>query len=289
MAWDYTDKVKELYRNPKNVGVVENADGVGEVGSIVCGDALKLSIRVDPKTEVITDAKFQTFGCGSAIASSTALTELVVGKTVEEALEIKNQDIVDYLGGLPSEKMHCSVMGQEALEAAVADYRGLKVVHEDEDPDTRIVCHCFGVSNKQIEKVIRENNLRTAEEVTNYTKAGGGCGSCLDEIEEILEAVKNEQAAKAPPVTEAPPKPKKLTTLQKIKLIEETIEKEIRPELNKDGGDIELLDVDGDNVVVQFKGRCLGCAAAGFTLSGVQDKLREMVSPEIVVSVGRAE
>ncbi len=286
MAWDYNEKVKDLYRNPKNVGVIDDADGVGEVGSIVCGDALKLSIKVDEDTDTITDAKFQTFGCGSAIASSTALTELIVGKKVEEALKIKNQDIVDYLGGLPAEKMHCSVMGQEALEAAIADYRGLKVVQEEEDPDTHIVCHCFGVTNKQIEKVIKENHLHTVEDVTNYTKAGGGCGSCIDDIEEILEEVRKEQAAVAAEAVATPPKKKKLTTLQKIKLIEETIEKEIRPELNKDGGDLELIDVDGNNVVVQFQGRCMGCQAAGYTLAGVQEKLREMVSPDIVVTLG---
>lgn len=286
MAWDYNEKVKDLYRNPKNVGLIEGADGVGEVGSIVCGDAMKLSLKIDPETDVIQDAKFQTFGCGSAIASSTALTELIIGKKVDEAMKITNKDIVDFLGGLPAEKMHCSVMGQEALEAAIADYRGLKVVHEEEDPDSQMVCHCFGVTNKKIERAIRENNLRTVEDVTNYTKAGGGCGSCIDEIEHVLDTVKKERAAKAA-VEPAPAEPKKkLTTLQRIKLIEETIEKEIRPELMKDGGDITLLDVDGSSVVVQFMGRCMGCQAAGYTLAGVQEKLREMVASDIVVSLG---
>lgn len=284
MAWEYNEKVKELYRNPKNVGEIEGASAVGEVGSIVCGDALKLSLKIDKDTETITDAKFQTFGCGSAIASSTALTEMVIGKTVDEAAKIKNQDIVDFLGGLPAEKMHCSVMGQEALEAAIADYRGLKVVHEEEDPDTAIVCHCFGVSNKKIEKAIVENGLRTLEDITNYTKAGGGCGSCIDEIEQILEETLAKQAAA--PLLSEPEKPKKLTTLQKIKLIEETIEKEIRPQLIQDGGDLELIDVEGNRVVIEFKGRCLGCQAVTYTLAGVQDKLREMVSPDLEVTVG---
>jgi NifU-like protein len=284
MAWEYNENVREMYRNPKNVGEIEDANAVGEVGSIVCGDALKLSLKIDGETEIITDAKFQTFGCGSAIASSTAVTEMVIGKTVEEAAKIKNQDIVDFLGGLPAEKMHCSVMGQEALEAAIADYRGLKVVHEEEDPDTAIVCHCFGVSNKKIEKAILENGLRTLEEITNYTKAGGGCGSCIDEIEQILEETLANQAMALPP--SEPEKPKKLTTLKKIKLIEETIEKEIRPQLIKDGGDLELIDVEGNRVVIEFKGRCVGCQAVTYTLSGVQEKLREMVSPNLVVTIG---
>jgi NifU-like protein len=284
MAWEYNETVKELYRNPKNVGEIEDANAVGKVGSIVCGDALKLSLKIDKDTDTITDAKFQTFGCGSAIASSSALTEMVIGKTVAEAAQIKNQDIVDFLGGLPAEKMHCSVMGQEALESAIADFRGLKVVHEEEDPDTAIVCHCFGVSNKKIENTILENGLRTLEEITNYTKAGGGCGSCIDEIEQILEETLAKQDAEPP--LRLSDKPKKLTTLQKIKLIEETIEKEIRPLLIKDGGDLELIDVEGNRVVIEFKGRCMGCQAVTYTLSGVQDKLREMVSPDLEVTVG---
>ena len=123
--WNYTDKVYEHFKNPKNVGEIENPDGVGEVGSIVCGDALKLTLRIDKATEKITDAKFKTFGCASAIASTSALSEMVLekgGKTIDEALTITPQDIMARLGGLPQIKVHCSVLGDQALAAAVNDY-----------------------------------------------------------------------------------------------------------------------------------------------------------------------
>lgn len=278
MAWNYSEKLKDHFFHPRNVGVIPDADGKAEVGSIACGDALTFYVKVDAERKKIIDAKFQTFGCGSAIASASALTEMVIGKTVEEALRITNQDIAAYLDGMPEEKMHCSVMGREALEAAVANMRGerpARVEHEE----GRIVCHCFGVSEKKIERAIRENKLRTVEQVTNFTKAGGGCGTCLEELQIILDHVVAEEEAKKPPA----PKRKRLTNLQKIALIQETIEHEIRPQLQKDGGDIELVDVDGDAVRVAFVGHCVGCKASGFTLGWVQEKLREMVAESIIV------
>ena len=185
--WNYTDKVFEHFKNPKNVGEIEQPDAVGEVGSIVCGDALKLTLRVEKGTEKITDAKFKTFGCASAIASSSALTEMVKGKTLDEAAKITNQEIADFLGGLPGEKMHCSVMGMEALEAAIRNYRGGKAEKVIVGVAEKVVCKCFSVTESHIIKAIKLNNLKTVDEVTNFTKAGGGCGQCKGEIEKILK------------------------------------------------------------------------------------------------------
>lgn len=272
--WDYTEKVKEFFLKPKNIGEIEHPDGVGDVGSIVCGDALKLTLKIDKETNRIVDAKFQTFGCASAIASSSALTELIKGKTIDEALQVSNQDIAAFLGGLPQEKMHCSVMGREALEAAVADYRGIPKEVEEEG---KLVCKCFNVTEEKIRKVAIENHLTTVDEITDFTKAGGGCGDCKEEIEAILRDVWSLK------VPDKPVKPKKLTNLQKIALIQEVLEREIRPVLQADGGDIELIDIEGNKVVIALRGMCTGCVMSDVTIGSVQNKLRELVSDEIVV------
>jgi NifU-like protein len=268
--WEYTEKVKEHFLNPRNVGEVENPDGVAEVGSIACGDALKLSFKLD-ENKRIKDIKFKTFGCASAIATSSALTEMVKGMTLEEAMKVTNQDIAAYLGGLPQEKMHCSVMGKQAMEKAIEHYRG----GPPTEPAAQIICECFGVTEREIEQAVKENNLSTVEEVTNYTKAGGGCGGCHDAIRQIIERVRAETAPAARP---------KLSNIQKIKMIEEIIDLEIRPSLKKDGGDIELVDVIGNRVLVATRGTCATCKAADITLKHfVELKLRDFVSPELVI------
>ena len=271
--WEYTDKVKDHFLNPRNVGVVEEADGIGEVGSLACGDALKLTIKVD-KDEKIADARFQTFGCASAIASSSALTEMIKGMPLQEAAKITNEDIAEFLGGLPKEKMHCSVMGRDALEKAIADYRG----EADKKVEGEIVCECFGVTDVEIRRAVTENHLKTVEDVTDYVKAGGGCGNCHDRIGEIIAEVTGTPVA-------ATPRPNSLTNIQKIKLVQDTLEREIRPALRKDGGDIELIDVDGNTVMVKLRGTCSTCNASQVTLKNyVEAKIRELVTPELVVA-----
>jgi NifU-like protein len=272
--WDYTDKVKEHFLHPRNVGEIAGPDLDATVGNITCGDALRLMVRLD-KAGRIADAKFQTFGCASAIASSDALIDIIKGKTLDEAARITNDDIARYLGGLPEAKMHCSVMGMEALQKAIAQYRKQPFALEEEG---KVVCRCFGVTDKLIEKVVREHNLHTVEEVTHYTKAGGGCGGCHREIEEIVARVHGTApAAKAKA-------PAAMTNLQRINRIQEVLTTEVRPLLQADGGDVELVDVDGKRVLVAFRGHCAWCPVSDVTLKGaVQAKLRELVDPEIVV------
>ena len=279
--WNYNEKVMDHFLNPRNVGEVENPDGVGDVGNITCGDALKLTFKLDENGR-IADVKFKTFGCASAIASSSALTELVKGMTLEEASKVTNQDIVALLGELPEAKMHCSVMGMEALQAAIANYRGEEVVDNGDDHEGAIICKCFGVTDTKIRNVAKQNNLHKASEITNFCKAGGACGSCLDEIQRVLDELWNKAPAeKAVPMQNDFGK---LTTVQKVFRVQEVIDKEIRPLLEHDGGSIELVDLNGNNVIVRLTGRCSSCPSAGVTLKyTVQDKLREFVSSDLTV------
>jgi NifU-like protein len=300
--WDYTDKVMEHFYNPRNQGTItEKQEGeevvTGEVGSIACGDALKLHLKIDEASQTIKDARFQTFGCASAIASSSALTELLKGRKVEEALQLTNKEIAQSLGGLPEEKMHCSVMGQEALEAAIYKYKGITLENHEEDEGT-LICRCFGVTDTKIKRIIRENNLTTAEQVTNYVKAGGGCSSCLPDIDDLLYEIATEKEKSfevaddvytnnqsLSSTSESTNRTTKtLTNLQKINLIQQVIEREIRPVLAEDGGDMELFDVEGDIVKVILKGACNGCVSSTETLKiAIEATLRDQVLPTLVV------
>lgn len=272
--WDYSEKVLDHYRNPRNVGKIDNADLIGEAGSLACGDSLKLYLKLDGNK--IVDAKFQTFGCGSAVASSSILTEMIIGKTLDEAKKITNKDIAEELGGLPQEKMHCSVMGHEALEDALKKYYGEDNIQEDL-PQTadKIVCTCFNVTENQIWEAIKINNLKTVEEVTNYTKAGGACGRCKGTIQDIIDTYYKAESKKE----ETP-----LTATQKILKISKVIEQQISPELQKDGGDIEFIDLEGNKVKVKLTGMCQGCKNSRMTIKTfVESILKDKVDKNLEV------
>ncbi|NJO78740.1 MAG: Fe-S cluster assembly protein NifU [Cyanobacteria bacterium RM1_2_2] len=290
--WDYTEKVLDLFYNPKNQGAIEETDETGiavvfgEVGSIACGDALRLHLKIQVDTDKILDSRFQTFGCTSAIASSSALTEIIKGLTLDEALNVSNRNIADYLGGLPEEKMHCSVMGQEALEAAIYKYRGIEI-EDHEDDEGRLVCSCFGISENKIRRVVIENNLTTVEQVTSYVKAGGGCSSCAAEIEDLIAAVQQEKDLTAirvaAEIATAQAQTRPLTTVQKISLIQAVLQ-EVRPVLLADGGDVELYDVEGDVVKVVLKGACGSCESSTATLkNAIEVRLQAKILPTLVV------
>lgn len=277
--WDYSEKVMEHYRNPRNVGKIDDADAVGLAGSLACGDQLKIYLKI--KDGIVTDAKFQTFGCGSAVASSSILTEMIIGKPIEEVRKITNKDIADQLEGLPPEKMHCSVMGYEALEDALKtwgkddEYQDLDDIRAQDEKKEKIVCTCFGITENIIWDAIKQNGLKTVEEVTNYTKAGGACGKCKGLIKDIIDTYYNK---------EKEIKKSELSPAQKILKINSIIENQISSELQKDGGDITLVDIDGNKVYVRLRGKCSGCKNSMLTLkSFVEMTLREAISKDIEV------
>lgn len=329
---DYSDQVKEYLSNPKNVGVLADANAMGEVGGIDCGHALKLMLKIDRASAIIADARFQAFGCGAAIAASSAVTEMVIGKTVEEALRITAADIAEFIGGLPPDKMYCSVMGYETLQAAIAEYHGW--AGRGECTETDPVCKCFSVDADTIERAVRMNRLTTPDEITCHTKAVGGCLGCFGEIEQVLARVNAEMAREGliapaqayrvgtvdvrslrtnarangtalrrprgiamngaaagrpnggPAGGAAPPAAMRQrpasaivadnagrrAAAEMIALIGKAIA-DLRPYLQRDGGDCELVDVDRNTVFVRLSGACVGCQMAAVTISGVQERL----------------
>lgn len=281
--WNYSKKMQDYFVHPHNAGPLADANAIGEVGSIACGDALKLYLKINDQG-VIEKASFETFGCASAIASSSVLTDMVIGMKVDDALKITNADIAKALDGLPREKMHCSVMGQEALEAAIRQWKGEPAMPRTQE-EGKLVCKCFNVTDQTIIRAIRENHLKTVDDVTAFTKAGGGCGECRGEIAEILEAeLKREGETIEQPVKKpAEEKPAGLSNLQRMQKVMEVINM-IRPQLQADGGDIELVDINGKVVSVRLQGSCHGCAASQVTLHQVIEQiLRQQVEPDIVI------
>jgi NifU-like protein len=310
MAWQYSEKTKQIFMDAvqgkpgTHLGEIENPDGEGQHGSIVCGDALKFTFRVRkgeyPLQDIITEAKYLTFGCTSAIAASEALCSLIEGHelTPIAALQIKNKDIVDFLEGLPQQKIHCSVMGAEALEAAVADWakkrgvdlaaQGVKLTGEGaEEDDGRVVCKCFGTTEPYLRRKIKELNLRTIDDIVSALKAGGMCGACRYAPGGLQDILNETWGTGEPapttvatlPVADAGPSPFLL-----YRKIEKTIEDTVRPVLKGDGGDIELVDIKGWTVYCALRGACAGCMGASRTLQLIVERtLKDQVDERIRV------
>lgn len=314
MGWEYSDKTKQLFMDAvqgkpgTHLGEIENPDGIGEHGSIACGDAMRFTFRVkrhpnDPTQDVITEAKYLTFGCTSAIASSEALCAIIEqgNYTPVSALRISNGDIVDYLNGLPEQKIHCSVMGAEALESAVfnwAQRRGVDLkklgidMHDQETEEGRIVCKCFSVTEPYLKRKILELNLRTIPQITNAIKAGGGCTSCHHVpggLQDILDQVweGHSSTGSGPvhlPVLPAEHETPGFSPYQFAKKVEKVIEEYIRPSLRADGGDVEIMDIKGTLIYCTLKGACSGCMGASQTLKMLVERaLKEQVDERIRV------
>jgi NifU-like protein len=316
MGWEYSEKTKQLFmdavhgRPGTHLGEIENPDGVGEHGSIACGDAMRFTFRVrrhesDPVQDVITEARYLTFGCTSAIASSEALCAIIEqgNYTPITALKIRNSDIVDFLQGLPEQKIHCSVMGAEALEAAVLDWAerrkvdlsGMGIqIHPHDAEEGRIVCKCFSLTEPYIKRKIRELNLRSIPEISNAIKAGGGCSSCHHApggLQDLLNEVWQGQPAKSAAAQAAFPilsaqanNAPEISPFQFSKKVEKVLESTIRPALRQDGGDVEILDIKGTLVYCRLQGACSGCIGASQTLKVMIERtLKEQVDERVRV------
>jgi len=280
----YSSKLRDHFINPRNVGEMANPTVLGEVGSLSSGEAMKLFLLIDGD-ENIQDARFQVFGSPGSIAAGSALTEMLKGKQIDEAARITAEDISEYLGGLPPEKMHTCVLTMEALEVAYARFRGIDLDTDVDDDEDFNICRCYSVPEHKIERAIRDNSLTTIEEITHYTKAGGGCTSCHVDLKGILERVR---ATLPQAQADQPEKPKTtagvFSNLELANKIQEVLDREIRPGLAMDGGDMELVDVKDNKVYVQLHGHCNSCASSTTTMKFfVEDRLREMVDPNLEV------
>lgn len=306
--WDeYSQKVTDLMNNPQNMGEITKEQAaemgaeliVADFGAESCGDAVRLYWAVDPKTDVIKEAKFKSFGCGTAIASSDTMVELCKGKTVDEAVKITNIDVEKAMRdtpdvpAVPPQKMHCSVMAYDVIKKAAAQYKGVDIESFEEEI---IVCECARVSLSTLKEVIRLNDLTTIEQITDYTKAGAFCKSCIKPggheakdiyLVDLLAEYEKEKLAK----TAAPGANvsfAEMTVVQRLKAVEKVIDENIRQMLVMDGGDMEILDIKENgahfDIYIRYLGACSGCASSSTgTLFAIENILKEKVDENIRV------
>ncbi len=306
--WEqYSNKVADRMNNPRNFGDLTEVDAqkmggrlvIANEGAESCGDTVRLFWIVDEKTDTIKKATFKSFGCGTAIAATDMMAEMCIGKTVDEAAKITNLDVEHALrdqedkAAVPPQKMHCSVMAYEVIKRATSIYRNVDISTLEE---ADIVCECARVTLQTVEDVIRINDLKTVEEVTDYTKAGAFCKSCIQPgghekrkhyLVDILARVRAEIERERHPERALTDDFAKLSVVKQIKAIEAALDEYIRPALARDGGGIELEDVQpGENgnvnVHLRYQGSCKGCAgSAAGTLTFVEQTLRKNLSDKI--------
>jgi NifU-like protein len=301
--WEnYSNKVSSRMDNPLHRGEIsqEIADKqnykliVADYGAESCGDAVRLYWLVNPENNVIVESKFKSFGCGTAIASSDMMAELCIGKTVDEAVKITNIDVEMALRddpetpAVPPQKMHCSVMAYDVIKKAASLYKGVDM--ESFETET-IVCECARVTLSTIREVIRLNDLKTVEEITNYTKAGAFCKSCIkpgghedrehylvDILRDVRAEMDNDKLKNASSTDDF----REMTLVRQIKAVDKILEEFIRPMLVFDGGNVELIDIRDDgkhiDVFIRYQGACVGCASSATgTLFAIEAVLKEKV------------
>jgi NifU-like protein len=304
--WEaYSQKVHDRMNNPAHRGSFTDKDAkaqncklvVADFGNASCGDSIQLFWLIDPQTDLIKDARFLSFGCGTAIASADAMAELTIGRTVDSAAQITNLDVEKALRddpdtpAFPGQKMHCSVMAYDVIKRAVAKHKNIDI---NELEDQEMVCECAHVTRGMIVDVIRKNDLKTVEEITRYTKAGGYCKSCIRPggheqrkyfLEDILRDTRQKMAEEAGSNSSAPTFAE-LPKAQQFKKVEEVLSAYLAPVLAKDRGGVELADIVGKEVQIVYQGACHGCASAETgTLKMIESTLQEKLDPEIQVKI----
>lgn len=309
--WDeYSQKVQDRMNNPQHMGEFSEEDAkacnakliVADFGAESCGDAVRLFWLVDEKTDKIIDAKFKSFGCGTAIASSDTMVDLCIGKTVDEAVKITNLDVEFAMRdnpetpAVPPQKMHCSVMAYDVIKQAAAHYKGIS---PEDFEDQIIVCECARVSLGTIKEVIKLNDLHSVEEITQYTKAGAFCKSCIKPgghekrdyyLVDILTETRAEiDREKLKNTMKSDVAFDEMTVVGQLKAVESVLDAEIRPMLHNDGGDLEVIDIQkaegaAIDVYIRYLGACSGCSSgSGATLYAIETILQEELSPNIRV------
>jgi NifU-like protein len=307
--WEqYSAKVSERMNDPRHRGEISEDEAkamgarliVADWGAESCGDAVRLYWAVDPKTDRILQAKFKSFGCGTAIASSDVMAELSIGKTVDEALKITNIEVEMALRdradipAIPPQKMHCSVMAYDVIKKAASVYKGVDMSSLAEE---EIVCECARVGLRTIRDVIRINDLKTVEEITQYTKAGAFCKSCIrpgghekrqvylvDILRETRMAMEQEKLFVQAEAGDFASK----NLIQKHRAIENVLDKKIRPALAADGGSMEIVDIrEAEGIIsvyIRYLGACKGCiSSTKGTLQFIENMLHRELAENIRV------